>query len=400
MSKKICIVTTTSLPINQFIRFSFEEYHASGYDVSILCDMDDEFIKSLPVYVHPIPISMKRGIDIAGIMATLKIYKTLKKEKFDLVQYSTPNASFYASIASFFARVPIRLYCQCGMIFVSFTGIKRFIFKSMERVICKLSTDVQPVSYGNLYLGRAMKFYNEKNSRVIWNGSSCGVDLYKFDISKKNQFRREIRSEYKISQGDIVIGYLGRLMKDKGFDELISSFKILKERHTYLKMLFVGPTERTYNENPELIAYFYNCADIIKVGNIPDTERYYSAMDIFVFPSYREGFGNVVIESQAMGLPLVISDIPGPTDGVVADETAFIVPVKTIEPLADKIEILILNEDLRLSMGNRGRVLVEEKFDSKILLKKIIENSNWLIRRRGVQSNTRYSLGGKQHESL
>ncbi|SMC98011.1 glycosyltransferase family 4 protein [Sporomusa malonica] len=395
MSKKICIVTTTSLPINQFIRFSFEEFHTSGYDVSILCDMDDEFVKSLPEYVNPIHISMKRGISIVGIIATLEMYKIFKKEKFNLVQYSTPNASFYASIASFFARVPIRLYCQWGMIFVSFTGLRRSIFKSIEKVICRLSTDVQPVSHGNLYLGREMNFYNEKNSRVVWNGSACGVDLTKFDISKKKQFRQEIRAKYKISQDDIVIGYLGRLMKDKGFDELISSFKLLKEKYPYLKMLFVGPTERTYNENPELITYFYECTDIIKVGNVPDTERYYSAMDLFVFPSYREGFGNVVIEAQAMALPLVISDVPGPTDGVVVDETAFIVPVKTIEPLADKIETLICNENLRLSMGNRGRALVEARFDSKILLKKIIENRNWLI--QGLRGN---SLEGKRHESL
>ncbi len=381
MSKKICIVTTISLPIDQFIRFSFEEYYMHGFDVSVMCDMDEDFIKTLPPYVHAIPVSMKRGISFAGIKSAFKMYKVFKKEKFDLVQYSTPNASLYASLASFFARVPKRLYCQWGMIFVSFGGVKRFIFKTIEKLVCKLSTDIQPDSFGNLNFCRDLGFYDDKKSRVVYNGSANGVNLHKFDISKKQEYRLNIRSKYGFSDNDIVIGFLGRLMKDKGCDELIGAFKILESRNSNVKMLFVGPTEKTGNENKELLDYFYSNDNIVKIGNVSDAERYLAAMDIFLFPSYREGFGSVVIEAEAMGLPVVVSDIPGPTDGVIRDKTGFVVPVKDEVSLADKAQVLIDSKELRESMGKSGRQLVEDKFDSDILKTEIVKNREWILSR-------------------
>lgn len=378
--KKICIITTVTMTVDYFIKDTFKAYHDNGYEVCLMCNMDEEYIKNLPPYVKPLPVKMERGVSLSGVGAMFKMLKIFKKEKFDIVQYTTPNASLYASIASFLARVPVRLYCQWGLLFVSFEGIKRKIFKFIEKFTCSLSTFVAPDSFGNLKLCREMGFYSEEKSGVVYNGSACGVDLTRFDNKRKAEYRKAIREQYGFSDDDIVMGFLGRLMKDKGFDEMMGAFDILKEKHPNLKLFFVGYEEKSDREDPKMLELFYENPRVVRTGGrVYDPERYMAAMDIYVFPSYREGFGTVVIESAAMELPLVISDIPGPTDGVIRDETAFVVPVKTVEPLAEKIEQLILDKELREKMGKAGRKLVEEKFDSKNLIGEIVKHRNSLI---------------------
>ena len=267
-----------------------------------------------------------------------------------MVQYSTPNASLYASIASWFARVPVRLYCQWGLIYVGMSGLKSYIFKTIESIVCCLSTDIQPDSHGNLEFCRSEGLYNEQKSRVVWNGSACGVNLKKFDITKKEIFTSEIRKKYNISSETVIIGCLGRVGKEKGFDELVSAFQKIRETHKNVVLLFVGPNEKPKSVNPELLKWFESSPDVINIGWTDETEKYLAAMDMFVFPSYREGFGNVVIEAEAMGVPVIASDIPGPQNGLIDEVTGFLVPKQTIEPIVEKIELLI--NDPNLEEGN------------------------------------------------
>lgn len=383
MSKKICFVVTVSMTVDQFLRFGFEEFHNNGYDISLVCDMDKDYVAGLPDYVHPYPIKMSRGIDPSGLVNAIKTMKRIFTEnKFDIVQYSTPNAAFYASIAAKKAKIPIRLYCQWGLVYLGFSGIKRTIFKTIEKIICRKSTDVQPDSKGNLDFCRRNGFYNAEKSRVVWNGSANGIDITKFDYSNKEIWKKQIRQEYNIPDYKIVLGFLGRVGKDKGFEELMAAFKSLKSKYTNIVLLYVGPNEKPDTVSQESLKYFEDCPDIIYTGGwVDDAERYYAAMDIFLFPSYREGFGNVVIEAEAMGVPVVVSDIPGPQNGMVDGVTGFKVPARTVEPLVEKTSVLIEDEALREQFGKAGAKFVVENFDSKVLIKKIIENRDWLINR-------------------
>ena len=227
--KKICIVTTVSSSIDNWIRPFLPLYHAEGFEVSIVTNMTAEyktaFEKDFP-YVHAFSVNMPRGADPVGTLRSIPaLYRIFRNGKFDLLQYSTPNASFYSAIAGFFARVPVRLYCQWGMVFVSCEGLKRTVFRTIEKITCRLSTNVQPDSFGNLRFCREQGFYDEKKSEVIWNGSAKGVDLEKFDISKKAQWRSEIRSQYGIAADETVLCFVGRLGRDKGCNELFEAFK-------------------------------------------------------------------------------------------------------------------------------------------------------------------------------
>lgn len=383
MSKKICFIVTVSLAAKNFLQWSFEDMHNAGYDVSLMCDMDEEYMATLPDFVHKYPIHMERGVDPRGFISAIKQMKVIfKREKFDIVQYSTPNASLYASIAAKKAKIPVRLYCQWGMVYQGFDGIKKFIFKTIEKITCKNSTDIQPDSKGNLDFCRKNGFYSEKKSRVVWNGCANGLNVEKFDITKKRQYSREIRKKFSFSDDTVVLGFLGRIGRDKGFNELMLCFQKLNEKYDNVKLLYVGYNEKPDTVNQELLMYFEECEDIVSTnGWVDDPQRYLAAMDIFLFPSYREGFGNVVIEAEAMGVPVIVSDIPGPQNGMIDGKTGYKVPPRQWKPLYEKACLLIENKQLREEMGNNGSIFAPEYFDSRILINKIIENRDWLINR-------------------
>lgn len=376
--KKICIVTTLSSSINNWIKPFLNEYKKNNIEVTIVCNMTEEYAEDLKknfIGIKTHIIKFPRGTKLLQSIYSIKeLTKFFKNNKFDLVQYSTPNASLYTAIASKRAKIPVRIYCQWGMVFVSRKGIKRFIFKTIEKIICRKSTMIQPDSFGNLNYCRKNKIYPEWKSMVIWNGSAKGLDLKKFNITKKEVYAKEIKQQYSINENDIVLGFVGRLGREKGCNELFKAFQNLKLIHENLKLLFVGPIEKEETIESDLLKYMYDCEDIIVTDRVSNVEKYMAAMDIFILPSYREGFGSSVIEAQAMGVPVIVTDIPGPTDGMIKDKTGIVIPVKDIVSIVDAVNLLINDSDKRLQYGKNGYEFVKSHFDYDVFKEKLIEN--------------------------
>lgn len=375
--KKICFITTIPLTLNAFVLNTAKYIHENtDWDVSFICSDENDFGSSLPKYIHYFPIKMERGISIAGVKAMLEMKKVFKREKFDLIQYSTPNASLYASMAGRLAHVPVRLYCQWGMAFVGFQGLKRKIFQMEEKYVCHLSTHIEPDSNSNLRFAHEIGLYPKSKGSVIWNGSACGVNLTKFDISNKEEYRKDIRKQLDIPEDAFVYGFVGRITRDKGVNELLEAYKKLND-DSYLIM--VGPSEVDETINQELYTWASKNEKIKFTGYTIVVEQYLSAMDCYILPSYREGFGMGVVEAEAMGVPVIVTDIPGPTDAMIDNETGIVVQKADVESLYNAM-ISIHEDKVRyFAMAEKAHDFAVYNFEQKQLFNYILEDRKKLL---------------------
>lgn len=375
--KKICFITTIPLTLNTFVLNTAKYLHENtDWDISFICSDENDFGLSLPKYIHYFPVQMERGISIAGVKAMLEMKKIFKREKFDLIQYSTPNASLYASMAGRLAHVPVRLYCQWGIAFVGFQGLKRKIFQMEEKYVCHLSTHIEPDSNSNLRFAHEIGLYPKGKGSVIWNGSACGVNLTKFDISNKEEYRKDIREQLDISEDAFVYGFVGRITRDKGVNELLEAYKKLND-DSYLIM--VGPSEVDETINQELYTWASENEKTKFTGYTTVVEQYLSAMDCYILPSYREGFGMGVVEAEAMGVPVIVTDIPGPTDAMIDNETGIVVQKADVESLYNAM-ISIREDKVRyFVMAEKAHDFAVYNFEQKQLFNYILEDRKKLL---------------------
>ena len=380
MPKKICFLTTLPCTIEAFV-FPLAEYlHThTDWDITFITGMDEDYVRPVPAGVRVLRVHMHRGVSLDGLRAIRELAAIFRREKFDLVQYSTPNASLYASVAAKLAGVPVRLYCQWGIVYVGFHGFKRRVFKTIEKTVCRLSTWVEPDSFGNLRFSHDEGLYPEKKGSVIFNGSAAGVKLEKFDISQREAWRRSIREQYAIPADARVFGFIGRITGDKGINELFAAYRqILREMPDSYLML-VGGMEKADSVDDALYAWAEAEPRVLFCGSTNVVEQYLSAMDVFILPSYREGFGAVVVEAESMGLPVIVTDIPGPTDAMREGETGLIVKKADVLTLTDAMRRLGTDEALRKRLAANARPFIETCFEQSELMRHIMEDRKRLM---------------------
>ena len=376
---KICYVVTIPATIKAFFIPQLQYLSEHGLEVHVICSRDKELQGLLGEKIKYIPVDMPRGISVVGtIRAIRKLIQIFRVEKYDLVQYSTPNAGFNASVACRISKIKIRNYHLMGLRYEGCRGIKRKILKFMEKISCKLSTDIECVSDSNMETAIKEKLFQREKATVVWNGSTGGVDLKRFDISKKKEWRYTLRNKYEIENKNVIFGFVGRITKDKGIDELIGAFKNVLEYESNSILMLIGSFEGEKELEQEKLEWAKKEKKVIFISSVNDIERYYAMLDVLVLPSYREGFGNVVIEAEAMGVPVIISDIPGPIDAMEDEKTGLKCKVKNQEDLCKKMQ-QFLNEDFRKKCSIESRKFVEDSFDSKILCEKIYQRKKMLL---------------------
>ena len=183
--------------------------------------------------------------------------------------------------------------------------------------------------------------YSHDKSCVIWNGSACGVNQSKFDISKKAIWRENIRGQFGFDKDDVVFAFAARLTEDKGVNELLGAFLELEKTHSNVKLVVMGGDDNTNSLDRNIFVKAKVSKNILFTGNVGNVEEYYAASDVFVSPSYREGFGLVAIEAQTMGLPAIVSDVPGQTDTIINGKTGLLCKVKdTTDVMETKYRLL------------------------------------------------------------
>ena len=366
--KRICLISTVSMTLEAFVLDAVKTLHEihPDWEITFACRGDDRFAASLPPYIRFVPIRMERGISLSGLTAVSQMKKLFSENRFDLVQYATPNASLYASIAAKQTKVPVRLYCQWGIRYVGFEGMARRVFKRLEKTVCRNSTHIRAVSFLNKRFAVEEGLYPEEKAVVLGQGGTIGVDLEEYDLSKKEEWREKIRSRYQLGDG-VVFGFVGRISRDKGSGELLAAFRSIHAHNPSAKLLMVGSFEMDESMDRELLDWAKACPDVVFTGRIDkhDLRMYYAATDVYVHPSYREGFGMVLQEAAAMGCAVVTTAIPGASEVMEEGISCLLAQPKDRVGLEGGMTAFLRDPELRLRFGRQARRRVETYFDRK-----------------------------------
>lgn len=369
--KKICFITTVSLTMRVFVVETAKYLHEQlGWDVSLICSPDEEFAATLPEYLHYIPVKMNRGMDLTALKSIRDFVRVFRREQFDMVQYSTPNAACYASIAAKIAKVPVRLYAQWGIRYTGLSGISRKVFKTIEKMVCKKSTIVKAQSPMNRQFAIDEGLCEPEKISVVGYGGTIGVDLTDLDVANKQLWRAEIRSRYGIKQDDFVFGFAGRITVDKGCRELLGAFREMVEEGKDGKLMIVGPVDDDCGVDKKLIAWANESDRVILTGSVPGEEmkKHYSAMDVLVHPTYREGFGMVLQEAGALALPIITTKIPGASEVFADGESVRLVEARNKAQLKAAMLELIDNRQWAEQLGQQAYVRTKERYARPIML--------------------------------
>ncbi len=381
MRKRICFCTTIPGTIKSFLLdFSHYLVEKEEYDVTFISGLDESLFQYTNEHIHYIPVPMKRGVAFDGLKVIWQLYKIFKREKFDIVQYSTRNASTYASVAAAMAGIKIRIFAQWGMMFIAMRGLKRWLLKMDDKLVAGLATHVETESFSIREEAIKEGIYPPEKSVVIWNGSACGVNLDKCQISRKEEWRKEYRKKYNIPEDATVFGYCGRITRDKGLNELFGAFKkIIERKPENVYLMIIGKNDNAETIDPTLFKWAHSCSNVIFTGYTTEVAQHYAALDVFTSLSYREGFGLVVIEAAGMGVPGIVTDCPGQRDTIENNVTGISVPVHNIDKVVDAMNYCIENPDKIVKMGCEARKAVEEKYEQKELFRRLAEHRNQLI---------------------
>lgn len=380
---KICAITTISKTMDWFIVDSMRNLSKNGYDVTLMCDMDEDFVAHNNDYASCIPLTMSRGVSIKDLFTvTNKMRKIFKKEKFDVIYFTSPNASMYASFAGLLSGIKIRFYSQCGLRYVSFTGVKRFIFKMVEKLTCIFSTHIRAQSPKNMQIAIDEGLCSANKISVVGIGGTTGVDLKECRSFDADETKRTLREKYNIPQTAFLYGYVGRVNADKGINELIEAFKNISESNNNMYLALVGMIDDTNPISDENMQYAKNCNKIVMTGNVQkdDVYRHMAMFDCLVHPTYREGFGKVLQEAMGMKLPIITTNVPGPSEVVEDKISGILCEVKNVDDLYEKMMLLYNDEQTRNMIALNGFERATKYFDRPIMLNNILVDLNAVLK--------------------
>jgi glycosyltransferase involved in cell wall biosynthesis len=332
-------------------------------------------------------IEMSRQITpIKDLVSLYKMIVFLQKEKPDIVHTHTPKAGLIGMLAALIVRVPHRLHTVAGLPLMESSGLKRKVLMFVERLTYKCATYVYPNSQGLKKFILDNNLVAEKKVKVLGNGSSNGIDTNHFKVTEeilKNA--DDIRRKYDIKKDQFIFIFVGRIVKDKGINELLSAFDNLTKKEKDIKLLLVGPFEETLDplsdKSKEILK---TNKHIIQAGFQDDVRTFFAVSDCLVFPSYREGFPNVVMQAGAMGLPSIVSDINGCNEIVEDGVNGLIVPPKDKDALYDAMSRVVQDDELKVSLPKVARKMIVDRYDQQFVWDAIKSEYDLLLGEKSV----------------
>ncbi|MFC5684434.1 glycosyltransferase family 4 protein [Flavobacterium sp. MAHUQ-51] len=371
--KKVIRTSTVALSLDfllkgqlAFLNQYFEVIAVSG---------DDEHLNTVAERekVRTISVQMQRNISpLKDLISLWKLYVVFKKEKPQIVHSITPKAGLLSMIAAKLAGVPVRIHTFTGLIFPSKTGFLQRLLITMDRVLCYCATHVYPEGKG---VRNDLIHYKitSKPLKVIASGNVNGIDTAYFSKEQVScQEQQKLKKELDINENDFVFIFVGRLVGDKGINELVSAFSQLPTSNS--RLLLVGPFESDLDPlQSNTLNEIQSNPNIITVGFQTDVRLYYSIADCLVFPSYREGFPNVVLQAGAMGLPSIVTDINGSNEIIMDGENGIIVPPKNVAALYQAMLKMVEDEELYLQLQSNLRNKIVSRYEQQLVWEAVLE---------------------------
>lgn len=362
MKQRICIVVSSTMTVNAFlvepIKILGKHYHVylvvNGNSEDITPDLADMTV---------LPVSLERKISpLKDLLALFRLFCICRKYRFDAVHSVTPKAGLLAMLASFLAGVTFRVHIFTGQVWATRRGFSRWLVKQMDCLIAALATDVLVDSVSQRRFLMDEGVVSPTKSSVLAKGSISGVDTSRFkpDVEARSKIRRE----FFIEESDIVFLFIGRLNRDKGVVDLATAYAGMENENT--RLLIVGPDEGSIRE--EMEAGLNGCLERVHfVGFSSNPEVYMAAADVLCLPSYREGFGSVIIEAAAVGIPAIGSRIYGVEDAILEGQSGLLFEAGNVVELKDCMEEMAADDGARKRLGDVARKRAIEQFGSDIL---------------------------------
>ena len=384
--KKLIRITTVPISFKVLLKGQLRFMTSNGFDVKGVSSEGEELreVRENEGIVME-AINMSRKITpFQDLKSLWEMWNFLRKEKPQIVHTHTPKAGIIGMLAARLAGVPHRLHTVAGLPLMEATGIKRKILNFVEKLTYSSATRVYPNSKGLYDFILQNNFTQSNKLKIIANGSSNGINTAFFSPAQVSEIEKvALREKLNIQPDDFVFVFVGRIVSDKGINELIKAFSELQtveNKPTDIKLLLVGGLENDLDPlNPETLAEINQNRDIISVGFQQDVRPFFAISDALVFPSYREGFPNVVMQAGAMGLPSIVSDINGCNEIIIEGENGLIIPSKNVKKLKEKMLTLAKDKNLYIKLKENSRRMIENRYEQSVVWNALLEEYEGLL---------------------
>ncbi len=374
--KKLVRITTVPISLDKLLEGQLR-FMQNNYEVTAISsekDYLDKIGNREGVKTHQ--VEMTRLITpFSDLKSLLKLTWFFIKTKPDIVHSHTPKAGIVGMFAAFLARVPNRFHTVAGLPLLEEQGKKRKVLDFVEKLTYVFATKVYPNSKGLEEIILTNGYCKPDKLKVLANGSTNGINTSHFSTENFSFAQKEaLKEQIGIDANDFVYVFVGRLVTDKGINELVCAFKKLKLNHPNAKLLLVGPLETELDPLlPATLEAIESVKNIIAVGYQNDVRLYFAIADCLVFPSYREGFPNVVMQAGAMGMPSIVTNINGCNEIIVQGENGLIIPTKDEKALYDAMLKCMEDEAFFAVLKQNARAMIVERYEQKVVWEAILQ---------------------------
>ena len=379
-------MTTIPASMRKLLEGQLKFMSEHGYEVVAVSSDDPCFDDMLHEQgnIRGIRVNMERHTALfKDLKALWRVYKVFRKEKPFIVHTHTPKAGLLGMLAAKLAGVPHRLHTTAGLPLLVYSGMYRKVLNSMERLTNACATQVFPNSFNMMKTMEELHLCKPKKMRVIGNGSSNGIDTAHFSVERTiadtGNDRKAWRDELGLKENDFAFIFVGRVVKDKGINELVDCMRRLVPHYLNCRLIMVGDYEPTLDPvAPENVAFFKNDKSTIFLGWQNDVRPYMLAADALVFPSYREGFPNVVMQAGAMELPSIVTDINGCNEIIIDGRNGRIIPPQNADALYDMMDHFLTHPAEVKQMATNARDAITSRYERQIIWSELLKTYNEL----------------------